>query len=268
VSAESSPAGGEVLRRYPLRDRLAGKEPVIGTAIGFSSPDAVEFAAAMGFDFVMIDCQHGPMDPGSVLDMIRAAEGTTIAPLVRVASHEAHEAQRFLDIGAVGIVFPEVSSAREAAQIVASIKYPPEGVRGITPVVRSAGYGVVSSAADYMREANEETMAVPIIESPAGIQAIDEILRVPGIDAIGIGANDLAISMGYADRDAPAVRRAVEEVVAACRRHGKPSLMAAASQPQLRALVEMGATMLMVPFGHWLIQLGRGFLQELRRADG
>jgi 4-hydroxy-2-oxoheptanedioate aldolase len=254
-----------VLRRYPLRDLMASGQQAIGTVIAFDSPDVVEFVSAIGFDFIMIDCEHGPMQPDTVLGMIRVAEANGVAPLVRVASQLAHEALRFLDVGAAGIVFPRVESRLQAQDVVAVVKYPPKGIRGVAPAIRAAGYGVTWDFNKYLRQADEETIVVPIIETDPGLAAIDDILSTPGVDAVAIGTVDLAMAMGCdGNTNDPRVAQAVRDIIASCKKHGRPALMAAATLGQLRSAMDVGAAMVMVPFSIWLIQQGQALLKELR----
>jgi 2-keto-3-deoxy-L-rhamnonate aldolase RhmA len=254
-----------MLRKYPLGDLLGSGRPAIGTVIAFNSGDMMEVISTIGFDFVMIDCEHGPMQADTVLEMIRIAEHAGVAPLVRVSSHQHQEALRFLDIGAAGIVFPRVESRQDALAVAAAVRYPPKGMRGLAPTIRSTGYGVGMDLAAYQRMANQQLMVIPIVETAAGVAAVDEILSVEGVDALALGAVDLSMDMGCGgDTTTPEVAQAMQRLMASCRKHRKPALMAASTKPQLLAAMELGATMVMVPFSNWLIQLGRGFLRDLR----
>jgi 4-hydroxy-2-oxoheptanedioate aldolase len=243
---------------------IAEKRTAIGVILAFDSADVVELIARGGFDFVVIDCEHGPAHANDAVNMIRAAELGGMAALVRISSHFPHEALRFLDAGAAGIIFPHIESRADAEQIVSAVRFPPDGSRGLAPSTRAADYGL-GVLKDYLRVANEELLVIPIVETGDGVAAIDDIAAVPGIDAIAIGAVDLAAAMGYAgDRTVPEVDASVRHVMARSKAAGKPVLLAAALQPQVKDALAAGATLVMVPFASWLVQTAHGFLRTIR----
>lgn len=246
------------MKSWRLHDRLEAGIPAIGAILASGSTDLFEWVGRIGFDFVMIDCQHGPMSAETVLDLVRIAEAEGVAPLVRVPSQRPEDALRYLDVGAAGIVVPSVSSREEAEAAVASVRYPPEGVRAFAPAVRSAGYGAGLDLPEYIASVHRNTLVFPIIETAAGLAAADDILGVDGVSGIAIGPVDLSFDMGLrGDFRSPEVVRAKADLLAASKRHRKPALTAGSSREQILAEIGAGASMVMIPFGTWVINAGR-----------
>lgn len=200
-----------------VKARWVGGEQTIGGWI--SSPGAVtaEVMARAGFDYVCIDGQHGLIDFGDIASLLQVLALGDSVPLVRVARNEPGTIGQVLDAGALGVVVPMVNSAAEAQAAVAASLYAPEGVRSFGP------NGVGMRVPGYYGAANETVMCIPMIETAAALEAVDDILSVPGVDVIYIGPADLSISLGLppGNNDAePIFVEALETVVAACKRHG------------------------------------------------
>jgi 4-hydroxy-2-oxoheptanedioate aldolase len=179
------------------------KSAVGGTAMGInvqmSSPEHVEIVGATGYDFVLIDCEHGSFYLDRVVEMCRAADAAGITPLVRVPSQDPSFIMRVLDAGAMGVVVPNISSRAQAEAAVSAAKYKAgdnKGSRGACPSTR-ATWHLTSDWAAFARQANEQTMVWLLIESIEGVRNIDEILEVPGVAAIVPGPFDLAHDMGH-----------------------------------------------------------------------
>jgi 4-hydroxy-2-oxoheptanedioate aldolase len=248
---------------HRLKQKLKAGEFVTGPILNFNAPWLVDLSGPIGFDFVMIDAEHGPLSPESAELMIRAAEGGGLTPVVRVPANVPHEILRFLDIGASAIQIPHIDSADDARRAVAAIKYPPMGERGHAPTTRAAGYGIDQSPGDYVDLANRETMVLAMIESVAAVDNVDAILDVEGIDALIMGPGDLSLSMGHRGvRDAPEVERAVDHVISRAARRGIPVSMPAASADGIRACHSRGVHMVFFAFTSWLVQSCRQTLKE------
>ena len=156
-------------------------------------------AGATDYDYVWIDCEHGSFDIESAVEMIRAADAVGITPLVRVPSHERSFIMRTLDAGAMGVIVPNVETQAQAAAVVSAAKYASghvSGARGACPGTRAAWHQA-GNWGDFVRWSNDHTSVWLIIESPTGVENLEQILAVEGIDAIVIGAFDLAQAMGY-----------------------------------------------------------------------
>ncbi len=207
-----------------LKQKLRRRERVFGLFCSIPAPASVELAGAAGYDFVIIDTEHALVNPETLEHMIRTAEAAGITPLVRIADGDGADPKailRALDGGAQGIVAPCVESAAAMRRIVAACKYHPHGTRSLN-AGRPGAFGR-DSLAGYVARANEETMVVPMIESLAGVDAIDAILDVPGIDLVLEGAADLSQSCGVPWQvDAPPVQAALRSVQRACDRAAIP----------------------------------------------
>jgi 4-hydroxy-2-oxoheptanedioate aldolase len=190
----------------------------LGAWISLREPILAEIAATSGYDYVCIDMQHGLSDYDVVLGMLQAMARTPTVPVVRVPWNEQGIIGRVLDAGAIGVIIPMVNSPEEARRAVEACRYAPEGTRSFGPLAVAARYG-----ADYMSRPNELVTCIPMIETKQAVEAIDDILAVPGIDAVYIGPADLSITYGLPpgidNADASFVG-ALETVVASCQRHG------------------------------------------------
>lgn len=185
-----------------LRKREAG-QPAMGVNIQTASPENVEMAGAAGYDFVVIDCEHGTPYLDGLVDMLRAADGVGVTPIVRVPGHDPGFIMRALDGGAMGVIVPNVATAEQARAAVSAGKYRTGsadaadiGSRGACPSTR-ANWHLTSDWPAFARWSNEQTMVWLLIESAEGAANLDRILEVPGISAIVPGPFDLAQSMGH-----------------------------------------------------------------------
>jgi 2-dehydro-3-deoxyglucarate aldolase len=200
-----------------FRSRLLNDELLLGTMLTLPSPEIAELMAMSGFDWLFMDMEHGLLDIVSCQRMIQATAGRS-ACIVRVAENSEKEIKKALDIGAHGIIVPKVNSAEEARAVVKYAKYAPQGQRGVG-YSRAHGYGLNFS--DYVTNANELTTVVVQIEDIKGVEQIDEIVKVPGIDAVFIGPYDLSASMGLMGQvNAPEVLAAMTKVAEAAKSAG------------------------------------------------
>jgi 2-dehydro-3-deoxyglucarate aldolase/4-hydroxy-2-oxoheptanedioate aldolase len=209
------------MKRSNLRQRLEHGETVIGTMVQeVRTPAIAQILKQVGFDFLMLDMEHGAFNLETAAEIIRVARLTEIPPLVRVAGPQYELIGRILDQGAVGVMLPRVERRGEVELLVQSIKYPPLGKRGMSSDAPHSGYNF-KSLAEFVELNNEDTIAIAQIERKAAIENIDDILAVPGVDVALVGPEDLSVSLGLAEGDVQAlVTRAIETMMAAARRHG------------------------------------------------
>ncbi|MBL9124570.1 MAG: hypothetical protein JNG90_13125 [Planctomycetaceae bacterium] len=177
-----------------LKRKLAAGQPVNGLWVTLESATVSEIAVMLGLDFVVIDTEHGALDFGDVLNHLRAIGDSTTTPLVRIPKIDQGIIKRVLDLGAAGIIVPQVNSAAEVAEAVRLAKYPPWGIRGVGGE-RATRWG--TAIAEYTDTANDETLVIPLLETVAAGQALDAILDVKGVDAIWFGPADYSASAGY-----------------------------------------------------------------------
>jgi len=206
------------MRINTTKAKLAEDKPVFGGIIGSYSPELVELFGAIGYDFVMIDCEHGPMGVDQVENMVRAAEVFGITPLARIPDHAETTILRFLDRGVQGVIVPHVSSGAEAEAVAKAARYYPDGHRGASSG-RAHDYNVQANRIESSKWINAQILVVVMAEETVAIDNLDAILSVPGVDVVHVAANDLTQSMGNPE---PAqVRRLMGEVVGRIRAGGK-----------------------------------------------
>jgi 4-hydroxy-2-oxoheptanedioate aldolase len=222
---------------HPLDNRLPemlrGSKRLHGIFNGIPSPALVEMCAYAGFDFVVIDNEHGSADFGTTEHLLRAARASGIVPIVRCFEPDV---ARTLDMGASGVQIPMVNTAEQAQRLVQRVKYPlppsaprnaVSGQRGSAFSTRAAGYGAFGGPAHTQRS-NEGIALIVMIETPEGVANAAAIAAVPGVDAVFVGPNDLAHTMGCENRstDAP-VQAAIERTLRAVAAAGKcPGILA------------------------------------------
>jgi 4-hydroxy-2-oxoheptanedioate aldolase len=223
-----------------LKRKLAGGGVVLGTFITLNCPDLVEIAGLAGFDYCIIDTEHGPGNPESIQHMLRAAELRGMAPIVRVTDTTATTILRTLDVGAAGIQVPQVNSPETAEYVVRSAKYFPRGDRGAC-LTRSSRYGFVPGVAEYFEEANRETLVIVHCENRQGLECLDGIAAVDGVDVIFVGPYDLSQSFGIPGQIYhPVMVDAVASALAAAKRAGKPAGIFVGSVEEAKARIEQG----------------------------
>ncbi|HET8814304.1 MAG TPA: aldolase/citrate lyase family protein [Solirubrobacterales bacterium] len=215
-----------------LRARLGEGEPLLGLIVKMPAAATIELAGHIGFDFVLIDGEHGACETGELEHHIRAAEVVGIAPLVRVPGAGSPEVLRALDAGAEGIVVPHVCAAADVARAAAALRYPPEGRRSLAVSTRAGRHGT-STLAEHVESNRERVVLVVQIEDAEALAEVDAILGAPGLDAVFVGPADLSCSLGApGDLEAPAVRDAVDRIVASVRARPELALCALASDAQ------------------------------------
>lgn len=198
-----------------------GSKPIM-TFMGLPSFRAAQMVAQSGFDGIVVDCEHGHISDDTMHSLTAAIAAQGISPLVRLRMTHSDLIKRALDAGAHGIVVPQVNTADEAKSVVASSKFPPHGIRGQGSQFPGLAHKVDNST--YVKTANESLIICLQIETKAGVDNVDAICAVPGIDMVFIGPNDLALSiLGYvpAKGDEPEFLSAIEKIVAAAKKHGK-----------------------------------------------
>lgn len=201
------------MRTNATKARLAAGETVYGCFVRYPDPGLAELVALQGFDFLVLDGEHGTMEPRECENMVRAAELRDVTPLVRVPANEAPVILRFMDTGAQGVHIPLATSAEDADAAVRAVKYWPRGTRGLTGV-RAASYGQEEPLAEYVAQANEETLVVVQIETREALERVSEIASVDGVDVVFVGPTDLSHALGVPGQlSHPLVEEAYETVV-------------------------------------------------------
>jgi 4-hydroxy-2-oxoheptanedioate aldolase len=201
-------------RGNPLLSGKGKRQPLIGTWAQTKSPEFCEIAGRAGFDFVIIDMEHGSFGIEGAVEMIRAVEAAGSVPVVRVPDHTRTNIFKVLDAGAMGVLVPSVSNAAEARAIVEAATYGPKGKRGACPCTRGTGHGVEDWSA-YLDWTRDNVFVAALIETPEGVENFDAIIAVPGIDYVTLGPFDLAQALGHEGNFAhPDVQACLEDLAA------------------------------------------------------
>jgi len=221
-----------------LKAALRRGDRQIGIWLSLASETATEISARAGFDWLLIDMEHTPNSEADVLGHLRAANGGTAEPVVRVPWNDAVIIKRVLDIGARSLLVPYVQNVEEAKRAVAATRYPPEGVRGFSGMTRANDYARDKT---YPSAAASEIFLAVQVESPEAVRNAAAIAAVDGIDGVFVGPNDLAANMGLVGQPyAPAVREATASILAPVRAAGKAAGVLDFNVESARGWLEMG----------------------------
>ncbi len=222
-----------------VKRALREGRPTAGGWLHLCSAISAEIMSRAGFDWLLVDMEHGHGDYQTLLAQLQAIEGSPVIPIVRVEWNDPAVIKRVLDIGAYGVMIPWIAGRQDAEAAVRASKYPPAGIRGIAGSHRAGGYG--RHAAEYWKRANDEVLVVIQVETTTAVAAIDEIVKVPGIDVLFIGPGDLSTALGHmGDMGHPDVRTAMEKVETAAKAHGIALGNITRSWDQARELYKRG----------------------------
>ena len=205
------------MRENTLRRIWARGEAVVNGWLSIPTGFSAEVMAHQGFDSLTVDMQHGVVDYQAAVSMLQAVSTTGVIPLARVPWNDPAFVMKILDAGAYGVICPMVNTREEAEALVRACRYPPRGHRSWGPVRAS-----IYAGADYGDHANDELIVMPMIETAEALKNLDEILSVPGVDAVYVGPSDLSLALGFSprlDQTDPPVVEAQQKIVAACKRH-------------------------------------------------
>jgi len=207
-----------ILQKF--KQKLANGNPVFGPFMKTGDPAFVEIAGYTGFDFVILDMEHGPVSYENLQQLIRGALVAGILPIVRTPDKRIISVSKSLDLGALGVQVPHMQSAEDALSVVSAARFHPIGERGVCRFVRAAAYSS-AAAEQYFKNANQSLLIIQL-EGKKAIENLDNILGVEGIDILFIGPYDLSQSLGYpGDTDHPEVIGMIRKIVEKARARGK-----------------------------------------------
>ncbi len=203
-----------------FKQRLGEGRLQVGLFVGMASAYSMEILATAGFDWLVIDAEHSPNNPATVLAQLQAAAAYPVQMLVRPMSHDPALIKQYLDAGAQTLLVPLVDSAEDAAALVRAVRYPPDGIRGVAASLARAAHW--NGIKDYVLHANNEICLIVQVETRAGLENLDAILVVDGVDGVFIGPADLAASLGHlGDAGHPEVKAAIEDALLRIAASGK-----------------------------------------------
>jgi 4-hydroxy-2-oxoheptanedioate aldolase len=249
-----------------LKQRLAQGDTVLGCWLNLGSPVTAEIVGMAGFDWVLIDLEHGAGVEKDVLHQLQALEHTAVAPVVRVEGSQRQRIHRVLDMGAEGIMCPRINNAEEAKGVASALHYPPDGTRGVAKMVRATGFGQQFNT--YYREAKDNILGIVQIETVEVLQHLDAIAALDGIDVLFIGPSDLTMALGiFGQFDHPLYTNAVKATIAAAEKAGKAAGILMFNPRDFEIYRNMGIRMLACGSdGSFVAEGARNMAQQLQAA--
>lgn len=249
----------------PVKQRLATGETVFGCFIPQASAATVEIVALAGFDFVLLDAEHGPISPESAYSMILAAESHGIPAFARIGQNDKQVILKFLDLGIAGVMVPQINDAAQAEQAVAATKFAPRGTRGLAGG-RAFEFGLKRSAPEMARVLDERVLTIIQFEHKDALEELDAILAVPDLDVLFVGPNDLAQSLGFPGEPGhPSVTRMGNEVVARARARGVKVGTVAPDAASALVAIERGFNMIVANSPGLLAGAAKAYIDGVHR---
>ncbi|HYM70073.1 MAG TPA: aldolase/citrate lyase family protein [bacterium] len=250
----------------PLKERLRRGDAVLGTIVSLPSPEVVEIVGLAGYDWVLLDMEHGPLTSETLQAMVRACRAVGVTPIARVPDHRPKQILQVLDVGCVGVMVPQIETPEQAVAAVAATKYAPEGTRSLAGGTAASSWGAVSLG-DHVTTSNAVVINVLQIETRQGLAAVEQIAGVPGVDVLFIGPSDLSQSLGYPGRpDHPEVQAAIRRIVETGRRAGVAVGILALTPEDVRTYHALGATMFVDSATRLFLRAAQAQVTGLREA--
>ena len=234
------------MRKNKLKERIESGKVGFGVISPSTDPVICEYIGLNGYDFYMIDGEHGGISISDVTNLVRACEVTDCTPLARIRSVDPKLILQYMDAGVMGVMMPTINTANDVKKLVDAIKYPPLGQRGLGPVRASDYMQGNMSQLEYVQFANEQTLVMPQIETMACVKNLSDICTVEGVDGFIIGPRDLAMSMGFYDgpqhKD---VQDQLDEIFQTILQSGKWFGTVAGTSEQAESLIDKGASFIL-----------------------
>lgn len=250
-----------------VKEKVERGEIAYGVSHAWPTPDLIQFYGLVGYDWVFIDAEHDPMSPETVGRLVEACHLAGMTPFVRVPENTPGTILRFLEAGAMGIIAPHLNTAEEARALVAATRYFPEGRRGAGSQGRVANFSLTQTPAEYFDRANREIWTWGIIEEERGVQNLDEILAVDGLDVLGVGPGDLSMSLGLRGQPGhPTVVAMKEDSERRITDSGKILWSLVKTPEEHSAVVSRGAKLIFTHAVPLFASACRTFLSDLKAA--
>lgn len=235
-----------MIKENKTKAKLQRGEPVFGVISNSADAMLAELVGLCGYDYYMLDAEHGPVAPTQAADFVRACDGVGVTPLVRVGQKDAKLVLQYMDNGMLGVMMPGLERVAEIKMLVNAVKYPPLGKRGLG-LVRAADYMLGGmEQAEYIQWANANTLVWPQFEDAKLLKTFPQMARVKGVDGFVIGPRDLSLSLGQWEGPAhPQVQKVIEEVLKIGKRAGVPIGLTAGTSEAARAELKRGALIIL-----------------------
>ena len=223
----------------------SGERAQIGLWLGLTDPTSAEICAGAGFDWLLIDGEHAPNDVRSILAQLQAVAPYPVHPIVRPVSGDVNLIKQLLDIGAQTLLVPMVESAEQAALLVRAMRYPPAGIRGVGAALARASHW--NRVSNYLHEADDQMCLLVQVETRAGLENLDAIASLDGVDGVFIGPSDLSAALGHLGKPGhPEVQRAIENAIARIRAAGRAAGILTPDEAQARRYLALGCAFVAV----------------------
>lgn len=251
----------------PFKQAIAEQRLQLGLWQALASPLTVELCAGAGFDWMLLDGEHGPNDPPTLLAQLQAMSGSTTHAVGRPPVGETWIIKQYLDIGFRTLLIPMVDTAEQTARIVSACRYPPHGTRGVgSGIVRASGF---NRRNDYLQVADDEICVLVQIETRVGLSNLEAIVATPGVDGVFIGPADLSAALGYRGApNHPEVQAEITRALTLIRAAGKPAGILMADETLAQRHIEQGFTFVAIGTDVGLmVKATNGLLGRFRSAD-
>lgn len=258
--------GSDTVQANKLKAKLAAGETVIGPYVRYADCALAEILCQTGYDFLLFDSEHAPIEDRDCENLARVCELMGVTSIARVPTNQTWMISRRLDTGIQGLLIPMVNSVTEAEAAVRAAKYAPLGIRGLAGA-RAANYGMTPgfNYADHVQSCNDETLMILQVETQQSIDALPEIVRVPGIDVIFIGPTDLALSLGHPGHpEHPEVQAAFQDITEIVLASGKALGILTLSAESTLEWRRRGARFILSVFESVMVPAIRGYLEKSR----
>ena len=255
------------MQKNEMKAKLLRGQPVVGVFSNVQAPNAIEIVGILGMDYVIVDAEHTAVTPETAEHLFRAAELRHITPLTRIGENTQQVIQKFMDAGSMGVLMPLINTAEDAKRVVDGVKYPPMGKRGLA-ATRSAEWALTQPFADYVRQANQETLIAVQIETRQAIENFDQIVRVEGVDAIFFGPTDLSSAFGlHGQIRHPEVVETIQRLGVATIAAGKIAATLAPTIEDYKRYREMGFLWFTTGVAQLLARGVREFVGEVKEYE-
>ena len=261
------------MRENIIKKKLLQGKSVLGIWQGINSMDLVEMSGYSGYDFIVLDTEHGPMSAESCIPLICAAERTNIVPIIRVSEIQKTYILKALDIGAMGIIFPMVNTLEDAKKAVNLSKYilsedgKREQSRGMLTSSRAAGYGITIDPKTHIETSNKEIMVIVQFEDKKAIDNLDEILKLEEIDVVLIGPADLSQSFGFpGEPNKPIIQDTIKKAIKKIVDSGKIAGCIAASTDEMKYYAELGVKFFACSQARFITKALKGFVEDFNKV--
>jgi 4-hydroxy-2-oxoheptanedioate aldolase len=249
----------------PVKDRLRAGGAAIGVFIPMPSPDVVEIVALAGFDFALLDAEHGRISPDDAYPMILAAEARDVPAFVRVGENDRQVVLKYLDLGVSGVMIPQTNTPELARAAIEAVRYAPAGLRGLAGG-RTFDYGQGKPMSELVPAINDRVLSIVQFEHIDALPHLEALLETPGLDVLFVGPTDLHQSMGYGGQlGHPQVEAVIQQVADAAKERGVALAIVAPDAEQTNRRLKQGFQMVVTNVPALLMRASRDMLAAIER---